>query len=164
MAVHEIKIKEGTSWPDSFMAEYCMQHQSAALVLAPCSTMFKSQEAPCRSRADAFRIGADIAAAVTASNPAPVTLKFEKVYHPCVLLTKKRYVGYMYESPKQVCLKVSITCWPAVPAMTRWNAWLKVMHRLSASMTLMAWLVWPAKQSCYTIGTCSLKSLLSKPA
>ena len=39
---------------------------------------------------------------MTASNPPPVTLKFEKVYHPCVLLTKKRYVGYMYESPKQV--------------------------------------------------------------
>lgn len=56
----------------------------------------------CRSREDAFKIGAQIAQAVTASNPAPVTLKFEKVYHPCVLLTKKRYVGYMYESPKQV--------------------------------------------------------------
>lgn len=24
-----------------------------------------------------------------------------QVYHPCVLLTKKRYVGFMYETPKQ---------------------------------------------------------------
>lgn len=24
-----------------------------------------------------------------------------QVYHPCVLLAKKRYVGFMYESPKQ---------------------------------------------------------------
>lgn len=57
---------------------------------------------PGRSREEAFRIGAEIAGEVTASNPAPVTLKFEKVYHPCVLLTKKRYVGYMYETPNQV--------------------------------------------------------------
>jgi DNA polymerase zeta len=34
---------------------------------------------PGRSRADAFRIGAEIAAAVTAANPPPVTLKMEKV-------------------------------------------------------------------------------------
>ena len=34
---------------------------------------------PGRSRADADRIGAEIAAAVTAANPPPVTLKMEKV-------------------------------------------------------------------------------------
>lgn len=44
---------------------------------------------------------ADIARAVTAANPRPVTLKMEKVYHPCILQTKKRYVGFMYESPTQ---------------------------------------------------------------
>lgn len=59
----------------------------------------------CRSREEAFKIGSEIAREVTASNPPPVTLKFEKVYHPCVLLTKKRYVGYMYESPSQVSLQ-----------------------------------------------------------
>lgn len=59
----------------------------------------------CRSREEAFKIGTEIAREVTASNPPPVTLKFEKVYHPCVLLTKKRYVGYMYESPSQVSLQ-----------------------------------------------------------
>lgn len=57
---------------------------------------------PGRSRAEAFAIGAEIAAAVTAANPAPVTLKLEKVYDPCVLLSKKRYVGFAYESPGQV--------------------------------------------------------------
>lgn len=31
-----------------------------------------------RSKAEAFRIGAEIAAAVTATNPRPVTLKFDK--------------------------------------------------------------------------------------
>lgn len=54
-----------------------------------------------RSREEAFRIGAEIAAAVTAANPSPVTLKMEKVYHPCILQTKKRYVGFAYESPSQ---------------------------------------------------------------
>jgi len=33
-----------------------------------------------RSRDDAFAIGAEIAAAVTASNPSPVTLRMDKVY------------------------------------------------------------------------------------
>jgi len=55
-----------------------------------------------RTREEAFKIGQEIAASVTAMNPNPVTLKMEKVYHPCVLLTKKRYVGYSYESPGQL--------------------------------------------------------------
>lgn len=57
---------------------------------------------PGRSRSQAFIIGNEIASAVTDDNPQPVKLKFEKVYHPCVLQTKKRYVGYSYESPDQV--------------------------------------------------------------
>ncbi|KAL3674721.1 hypothetical protein V7S43_000655 [Phytophthora oleae] len=54
-----------------------------------------------RSKADAFRIGQEIADAVTASNPRPVTLKLEKVYMGCVLVSKKRYVGNKFESPMQ---------------------------------------------------------------
>nr|XP_057925939.1 DNA polymerase zeta catalytic subunit [Doryrhamphus excisus] len=53
------------------------------------------------SKEQAFKIGNEIAEAVTATNPKPVKLKFEKVYLPCVLQTKKRYVGYMYESLEQ---------------------------------------------------------------
>uniref|UniRef100_A0A8C5I5W8 DNA polymerase zeta catalytic subunit n=1 Tax=Gouania willdenowi TaxID=441366 RepID=A0A8C5I5W8_GOUWI len=53
------------------------------------------------TKSQAFKIGNEIAEAVTATNPKPVKLKFEKVYLPCVLQTKKRYVGYMYESPEQ---------------------------------------------------------------
>ncbi|CAK1598542.1 unnamed protein product [Parnassius mnemosyne] len=56
---------------------------------------------PGGSRAQAFEIGQEIADAVTADNPSPVVLKLEKVYQPCILQTKKRYVGYMYESPDQ---------------------------------------------------------------
>ncbi|OVA15023.1 DNA-directed DNA polymerase [Macleaya cordata] len=54
-----------------------------------------------RSVKEAFRIGQEIASVITSMNPNPVALKMEKVYHPCFLLTKKRYVGYSYESPDQ---------------------------------------------------------------
>ncbi|KAM6992727.1 LOW QUALITY PROTEIN: DNA polymerase zeta catalytic subunit [Tautogolabrus adspersus] len=53
------------------------------------------------TKEQAFKIGNEIAEAVTATNPKPVKLKFEKVYLPCLLQTKKRYVGYMYESLDQ---------------------------------------------------------------
>lgn len=56
---------------------------------------------PGKTREDAFEIGAKIADAVTKDNPSPVKLKLEKVYQPCILQTKKRYVGNMYESPQQ---------------------------------------------------------------
>lgn len=56
---------------------------------------------PGRSREDAFRIGNEIADTITKENPHPVKLKLEKVYQPSILQTKKRYVGYMYESADQ---------------------------------------------------------------
>ncbi|KAI9039172.1 DNA-directed DNA polymerase zeta catalytic subunit REV3 [Aspergillus affinis] len=54
-----------------------------------------------RTRDQAFDIGEEIAKAVTEINPHPVKLKFEKVYHPCVLMAKKRYVGFKYEHRDQ---------------------------------------------------------------
>ncbi|KAL9114223.1 MAG: hypothetical protein Q9227_001645 [Pyrenula ochraceoflavens] len=54
-----------------------------------------------RTREQAFDIGEDIAKTITSMNPRPIKLKFEKVYHPCVLLAKKRYVGFKYESRNQ---------------------------------------------------------------
>jgi len=54
-----------------------------------------------RTKDEAFRIGEEIAARVTEANPRPIKLKFEKVYHPCVLLAKKRYVGFKYEYREQ---------------------------------------------------------------
>ena len=41
------------------------------------------------THAEAFDIGEAIAKRVTALNPKPVKLNFEKVYHPCVLMSKK---------------------------------------------------------------------------
>ncbi|KAJ5769130.1 C4-type zinc-finger of DNA polymerase delta [Penicillium odoratum] len=54
-----------------------------------------------RTRDQAFDIGEEIAQAVTDMNPRPIKLKFEKVYHPCLLLAKKRYVGFKYEHRSQ---------------------------------------------------------------
>ncbi|VVC26026.1 Hypothetical protein CINCED_3A006758 [Cinara cedri] len=54
-----------------------------------------------RSIEDAFKIGNEMADIVTKDNPVPVKLKFEKVYLPCILQTKKRYCGYMYENIEQ---------------------------------------------------------------
>ncbi|XP_018317331.1 DNA polymerase zeta catalytic subunit [Mycetomoellerius zeteki] len=56
---------------------------------------------PGKSREEAFTIGEEIADAVTAINPPPVKLKFEKVLYPSILQTKKRYCGYMYETRDQ---------------------------------------------------------------
>ena len=54
-----------------------------------------------RTKDEAFDMGQEIAKTVTEMNPRPVKLKFEKVYFPCILLAKKRYVGYKYESKIQ---------------------------------------------------------------
>ena len=54
---------------------------------------------PGRTRQQAFEVGHAIAAAVTAANPQPVKLQMDKVYQPCCLLSKKRYVGYRYDGP-----------------------------------------------------------------
>lgn len=54
-----------------------------------------------RTKDQAFDIGNEIAHRVTNMNPRPMKLKLEKVYFPCVLLAKKRYVGFKYEKRDQ---------------------------------------------------------------
>uniref|UniRef100_A0A0W0G3I5 DNA polymerase n=1 Tax=Moniliophthora roreri TaxID=221103 RepID=A0A0W0G3I5_MONRR len=54
---------------------------------------------PGRTKEQAFLVGQEIADTITRENPKPMILKFEKVYHPCVLLAKKRYVGWKFERP-----------------------------------------------------------------
>jgi DNA polymerase zeta len=53
---------------------------------------------PGTTKEEAFAVGRRIAAKAAAIFPKPIKLQLEKVYHPCVLLTKKRYVGYAYDS------------------------------------------------------------------
>lgn len=54
---------------------------------------------PGRDLQQAFKIGEEIALEITSKTPEDVVLKFEKVYYPCVLVSKKRYVGNCYEYP-----------------------------------------------------------------
>ena len=72
----------------------------ARVVYGDTDSMFVA--VPGRSLDAAWRIGAEIASQVTASNPPPVKLKLEKVYTSSVLVSKKRYAGFMLESPNQV--------------------------------------------------------------
>ena len=58
---------------------------------------------PAATKEEAFKVGAKIAEEVSKMHPSPVKLKFEKVYMPCALMTKKRYVGHKFESPSQQC-------------------------------------------------------------
>jgi DNA polymerase zeta len=51
-----------------------------------------------RSKEEAFKIGSEIASEVTQANPKPVKLHMDKVFYPCLLVAKKRYVGMKYES------------------------------------------------------------------
>jgi len=46
----------------------------------------------------AFKYGKEICDEITAMNLDPIKLKFEKIYHPCILISKKRYVGYKFEN------------------------------------------------------------------
>lgn len=68
---------------------------SAKVVYGDTDSLFV--KLPQATRSQAFAIGREIADMVTMANPDPILLKLEKVYHPCILLTKKRYVGYSYE-------------------------------------------------------------------
>lgn len=52
---------------------------------------------PGRTVEQAFAIGKEIAAQVTAKNPKPIELILEKVYFPMLTLAKKHYAGMKYE-------------------------------------------------------------------
>lgn len=60
---------------------------------------------PGKTKEDAFRIGKEMADHVTSLNPKPIKLKFEKVYLPSVLVSKKRYIGWSFEYEAQLVPK-----------------------------------------------------------
>ena len=56
---------------------------------------------PGRTVTEAFEFGEQFCNEVTASNPPPVQLKLEKVYHGSMMQTKKKYCGMKFESKEQ---------------------------------------------------------------
>lgn len=84
---------------NAIVADEDGQFMGARVVYGDTDSLFV--EVPGASRAEAFEVGRAIAARVTATEPHPVELEFEKVYHPCVLVTKKRYAGFAWTSVRQ---------------------------------------------------------------
>lgn len=82
--------------------EFIHNHDSwnAEVVYGDTDSLFV--KLPSRTKAQAFEIGSQMAREITKMSPSPVKLKFEKVYLPCILLAKKRYVGFKYESPQDI--------------------------------------------------------------
>ncbi|EPY53375.1 DNA polymerase zeta catalytic subunit Rev3 [Schizosaccharomyces cryophilus OY26] len=76
---------------------YINNHESynAKVVYGDTDSLFV--ELPGQTKEQAFEIGHLLASEITSMYPSPIRLKFEKVYLPCFLLAKKRYVGYKYE-------------------------------------------------------------------
>lgn len=56
---------------------------------------------PGSSLEEAFRIGPQIAQLVSRNFEEPISLAFEKVYCPFLLMNKKRYAGLIYEEPSR---------------------------------------------------------------
>uniref|UniRef100_A0A158R637 DNA polymerase n=1 Tax=Syphacia muris TaxID=451379 RepID=A0A158R637_9BILA len=72
---------------------------SARVIYGDTDSMFVL--CPGSSREEAFEIGKRIANDVTAANPSPMKLKLEKIMHPLILESKKRYVGITYENVEE---------------------------------------------------------------
>ena len=75
-------------------------HWNARVVYGDTDSLFVLLEG--KSRAEAHVIGEEMSARITHQNPKPIMLKMEKVYLPCILQTKKRYVGFAYEKPTDI--------------------------------------------------------------
>lgn len=82
-----------------FVDEELQSKSGARVVYGDTDSLFV--QVPGATRREAFKVGEQIVKHAEKIFPAPMALKLEKVYQPCVLQTKKRYVGYSYEHPSQ---------------------------------------------------------------
>lgn len=81
---------------------YIREHKEwkANVVYGDTDSMFV--ELPYRSLSEAVAIGNRIAEEITSINKQEIVLKYEKTYYGCLLLSKKRYVGYSFEKETDV--------------------------------------------------------------
>ena len=54
-----------------------------------------------KDRAEAMRLGKEAAELVSKEFIAPIKLEFEKIYHPYLLMNKKRYAGMYWTNPEK---------------------------------------------------------------
>jgi DNA polymerase delta subunit 1 len=52
-------------------------------------------------RSEAMRLGEEAAALVSKKFVSPIKLEFEKIYHPYLLMNKKRYAGMYWTNPEK---------------------------------------------------------------
>lgn len=83
-----------------YVEEELSQETGATVVYGDTDSLFV--KVPGATREEAFDVGERIVDRACELFPDPVTLKLEKVYQPSIMQTKKRYVGYSYESRDQV--------------------------------------------------------------
>lgn len=82
-----------------YVEEELRPESGATVVYGDTDSLFV--KVPGATREEAFSIGEQIVKRVSEVFPDPITLKLEKVYQPSIMQTKKRYVGYSYESRDQ---------------------------------------------------------------
>ena len=80
-------------------AEVLLKDYNARVVYGDTDSLFLL--IPGVSTDKAHELGQWAANKLSQTDPHPMKLKFEKVYLPCVLQTKKRYVGFKFENPGQ---------------------------------------------------------------
>nr|CAG4712031.1 unnamed protein product [Naegleria fowleri] len=85
------------------------------------------------TKEEAFKLGKEIVKIVTNSNPKPITLQMERVFHPSFLVSKKRYVGLAFENPSQT--KGTLFC-KGIEAVRRDNC-LMVRSLMEKSLEIL---------------------------
>eukprot|EP00439_Symbiodinium_sp_Y106_P042773 s2601_g5.t1 len=81
-------------------ALWCQRNWSRAIFPAPAAGTAMQGRRRTLPIDDVFSLGKEAAQIVSDAFGAPVKMEFEKVYHPFLLMNKKRYAGLSFGSPQ----------------------------------------------------------------